>query len=104
MEELFPGLAGLFVFIPWLLTAIVHVGFALAVYRNARDNRDMLGHAPVFVAPIIWGIATLIGGVFVAVAYWLIHHSKLRTEQVPLDITSKPRGIQGAKPPEVGNY
>ncbi len=66
------GLSFLAVIAFWVLTAIVHITFAVAVYRDA--NR--LG-SPVFVGAGIWLIATLIGGVFVAAIYWAIHRSGL---------------------------
>ena len=56
----------------WILTAIVHITFAVAVYRDA----DRLG-TPILVGPGIWLIATLIGGVFVAAIYWSLHHTRL---------------------------
>ena len=99
-----PGMGGIFVLLTLILTVIVHIGFALAVYSNARYNRDTLSHSSVFVGPVIWGIATLLGGVFVAATYWLIHHSKLRAEQMPLNITSKTSDLQDTKPSATENY
>ena len=56
----------------WVLTAIVHITFAVAVYRDA----DRSG-TPILVGSGIWLIATLIGGVFVAAIYWALHRSRL---------------------------
>lgn len=56
----------------WILTAIVHLTFASAVFRDAQRNRNR-----IFVLPGVWFIATLLGGVFVAAAYWVMHHSSL---------------------------
>ncbi len=56
----------------WVLTIIVHVTFAVAVYRDAKR----IG-TPVFVESIIWMLATLIGGVVTAAIYWALHHSRL---------------------------
>ena len=57
--------------------AIVHVAFAIAIKRDA-DNLMMQKECLVFVSPGLWGFATLLGGVTVAVAYWAIHYSTLR--------------------------
>ncbi len=56
----------------WILTAIVHLTFASAVFRDAQRIRNRL-----FVLPGVWYIATLLGGVFVAAVYWVMHHSSL---------------------------
>ncbi|MDE0482056.1 MAG: hypothetical protein OXI67_05730 [Candidatus Poribacteria bacterium] len=72
-----PGFFGISVFwivAFWVLTIIVHVTFAVAVYRDAKR----LG-TPVFVESIIWMLATLIGGVVTAAIYWALHHSSLNT-------------------------
>lgn len=59
-------------FIFFLVVAVIHVFFALGVYRDAKRISVTL-----FVQPEIWLLATLLGGVLVATAYWLIHHSRL---------------------------
>jgi hypothetical protein len=68
-------------FIVWiifyLIIAIVHIGFAVGVYSDAEDLYQKTGRKTVFVNSIIWALATLIGGVFVAGVYWAIHHSTL---------------------------
>jgi hypothetical protein len=58
------------------LTFIVHVAFANAVNRDAH-NLEKTGIHTALVGPTMWTVATLVGGVFVACAYWLIHHSSL---------------------------
>jgi len=66
----------LYVVVQVILLVIVQVAFAIAVYSDAlaleRTQRE-----PVLVIASIWGLATLVGGVFVAGLYWFIHHSTL---------------------------
>ena len=61
-----------------LLTVIVNVGFAIGVGKDAlRLHQKEIG--TVLVGKAIWVIATLLGGVFAATLYWLVHHSGLAT-------------------------
>ena len=55
-----------------VLTIIVNVTFAVAVYRDAKR----IG-IPILVESRIWLIATLIGGIVTAAIYWVLHHSRL---------------------------
>ena len=64
--------------IVWLLTAIVHIGFASAVWADAANLWRQFRRTTVLVGGGFWALATLLGGVFVALAYWVIHHSILR--------------------------
>ena len=70
-----------------IIVAIVHIAFAIAVFRDAtylRDPRNLRApRKPIFVGRIIWFLATLIGGVFVAGSYWIMHHSRLN-QSVPV--------------------
>lgn len=59
------------------LTALVHIIFANAVGNDA-DNFIRNGQPTQLVGPRAWALAILLGGVFVAAIYWLIHHSTLR--------------------------
>ena len=68
----FFGLSLFWIVAFWVLTIIVHVTFAVAVYRDAKH----IG-TPIFVESIIWMLATLIGGVITAAIYWALHHSRL---------------------------
>lgn len=61
-----------------VLTVLVHIIFAWAVYRDAEHQRT-----PIFVGPEIWGLATLLGGVVTAGIYWALHHSCLN-QDVPI--------------------
>ena len=83
MSEL-AGLFELIVFAVVIITVVVHVSFAIGVFQDAsrRSKPRVLAAGP------IWALATLIGGVFVATAYWLVHYSQLtkyapETEEPP---------------------
>lgn len=55
-----------------IVIAIIHISFAVGVYRDAK----LRGNA-ILVQAEIWLLATIFGGVLVATAYWLMHHSRL---------------------------
>lgn len=57
----------------WVASIVLHIAFALAVYAHAT------GRHTVFVGPLMWALATLLGGPLLALAYWLIHMSSLST-------------------------
>ena len=66
----------------WIATVIIHIMFAIAVYRDAVFL-NLKGTGTVFASPFIWCLSVLIGGVFLAAIYWVIHHSEFRrTEPV----------------------
>lgn len=56
-----------------LLTAIVHGCFGVGVYLDAKR----LPRKPILVPPVVWSLAAILGGLFVAAVYWVIHHSRL---------------------------
>ena len=58
-------------------TAIVHIVFAVGVLADAARMRKEHARRTKIVPAPMWAFATLLGGVFVAAAYWLIHHSSL---------------------------
>ena len=60
-----------------IATALVHIAFAVAVYFDARLLMDSDKLRPVMVPGEVWAIATLLGGVFAAVGYWIIHRSSI---------------------------
>ena len=64
-----------------VLTFIVNFCFATGVFRNAENL--LTAKRLNFVGPWVWFFATLLGGVFVASAYWVMHHSRLNPA-VPL--------------------
>ena len=76
-----PGPGVVWVFALWILTAIVHIGFALAVLNDSQMLWTHLRRKTFFVGRGLWALATLLGGVFVAAIYWSIHHSTLRPQQ-----------------------
>jgi len=65
------GPMGLIILAFFVAKAVVHIIFALGVSNDARNVETR------FASGNIWAIATLLGGVFVAAAYWFIHHSSL---------------------------
>ena len=65
----------------WAITIIIHICFAVAVLHDAGGLPAR--RKPIFVGPGIWFLATLFGGVFVAAAYWAMHHSRLN-DAVPV--------------------
>ena len=68
----------------FLVTVSVHITFAAAVFVDARNQLRQWQRRTFLVGPVVWGMATLVGGVFVATAYWFIHHSALRPPPQPL--------------------
>ena len=67
-----------------VLVILVRIVFAIAVYRDAtRLDRT---RALIITGPVIWGIATLIGGVITAAIYWAMHHSRLNPD-IPIAST-----------------
>ncbi len=64
----------------WVVTIIIHVVFAIAVYRDAA-SLNTRGTGTVFVGPAIWCLTVLFGGVFLAAIYWVIHHSSFRRSE-----------------------
>lgn len=64
-----------------IITAIVHIAFALAVYADARRINTSTTQDTVFVREFIWSIWVLITGPLGAGLYWAIHHSTLRRNE-----------------------
>ena len=65
-----------FFYLITIINGILHFIFASAVAKDA-GRLHRLGVKPVLVAAPTWAFATLIGGVFTATIYWLLHHSTL---------------------------
>jgi hypothetical protein len=71
-------------FVWYIAVAVINITFALCVFWDAESFANS-GRKVVLVPSQIWCLATLIGGVFVAATYWLIHHSTLN----PNNLVSK---------------
>jgi hypothetical protein len=67
-----------FVVVGWVVFAIIHIAFAVAVYRDA--DRLSLSDRLLFVSPFIWCLVTLVGGMTSAAIYWVLHHSRLNPD------------------------
>jgi hypothetical protein len=59
-----------------LINGLLHLIFAGAVARDG-GNMSRIGQKTVLVSTSTWAFATLIGGVFTATIYWLLHHTRL---------------------------
>jgi hypothetical protein len=69
------GIWGLGIF--WILTAAVHLCFAASVFNDAETLLLHAQRKTVLVGGGLWALATLLGGVFIAAIYWLLHHSSI---------------------------
>lgn len=67
-----------------LVNGLLHVLFAGAVAKDS-GNLYRLGQRPVLVSGGTWAFATLLGGVFTAAIYWILHYSTL-TRTSPREI------------------
>ncbi len=91
----------------YYLTAIcvplVHLLFAVAVWRDAR-RWVRRGGRTVLVAGWIWALATLPFGLLTVALYWVLHHSTLRapTATEVCRAPTPPTSIRRAGPGTVG--
>jgi hypothetical protein len=67
--------------VQFAVIAIVHIALALGVYRDG-ESLQIKGLKTFLVTPVVWGLATLLGGIIPALAYWLIHHSTLKSTEI----------------------
>jgi hypothetical protein len=99
MNFLSPDMAAVWIIGGWVLTAIVHVGFAFAVLADSGMMQRHLRREPFLVGGVMWALATLLGGVFVAAVYWLVNHSTLRATQRVEGSAYAPESSQGFSRP-----
>ena len=59
-----------------ILNFLLHIIFASAVAKDA-GQMNKIHRTPYLVSGITWAFATLVGGVLIAICYWLIHYSTL---------------------------
>ena len=64
-----------------VIIIVVHISFAAAIFRDATYLPAP--RKPISVGPSIWLLATLLGGIFVATIYWVMHHSRLN-QSIPV--------------------
>ena len=64
-----------------VIVIVIHICVAMAIFRDANNLPDH--RKPIFMGPLIWFLATLLGGLFVGTIYWILHHSRLNPS-VPL--------------------
>jgi hypothetical protein len=60
----------------FLINVVLHLIFAAGIAKDI-NNLIRLHVRPHFVPGFAWVLATLVGGVFVAAIYWVMHHSTL---------------------------
>jgi hypothetical protein len=75
--QVFGELSILVTLIYWGLLLTVHVSFAVGVSIDAASLRRSRS-GPLFAGPLLWMLATLLGGVLAAGIYWAMHYSTLR--------------------------
>lgn len=72
----FSGTADHIMLLILLINIVVHLIFAAGIARDIGHLHKL--NLPTQIVPgFAWVLAGLIGGVFVGVAYWLVHHSSL---------------------------
>jgi len=59
-----------------IINVVVHLVFAAGIARDV-GHLHKLNTSTQLAPGFAWVLATLVGGVFVAAAYWLLHHSSL---------------------------
>ncbi|SNY53181.1 hypothetical protein SAMN06297280_2326 [Arsukibacterium tuosuense] len=62
--------------LPMIGALLVHLAFSAAVFNDAKKMQTEHGSL-AFVNCWLWSLAVLVGGVFVALAYWVMHHSTI---------------------------
>ncbi|MGA2802411.1 MAG: hypothetical protein ABSE97_08615 [Verrucomicrobiota bacterium] len=64
-----------------ITVAVIHIAFACGVYADTRKLQQN-GKRIYLVHPLFWVLATILGGVISAGIYWLVHHLRLRQDEV----------------------
>ncbi len=59
-----------------LLTGLLHILYAGGIAKDI-GNLAKKSIQPLFLPGIGWVLATLLGGIFTVLVYWLMHHSSL---------------------------
>lgn len=65
-----------FTLVVFFFTAILH--FAIAILVGLDAGRLKSDEIPPGIAPWIWVLASLLGGIFVLGLYWVVYYSSLR--------------------------
>lgn len=68
-----------FTYILSLINLVLHILFATAVAQDI-GKLNSRGYKTVLVSGMTWTFATLIGGVWTALAYWAIHNISFTTK------------------------
>lgn len=61
---------------------LINTAFAIGVYIDAENIYKYSNRQTFLVGRGVWALATILGGVFVAGIYWLIHHSNLKPNSI----------------------
>ena len=77
---------------------LVHGIFALAVLADAVKI-EFAGKKTIFVGSKMWGFAVFCGGALTAIAYWLMHHSTLRSCALPESDEENTKAPVNSNPP-----
>jgi hypothetical protein len=69
----FAMFSGTAIYIYWLLYALTNIACAFFVYQDAiKQNKRALN-----IGSVWWGFFSLLGGVWILLAYWIMQHSTL---------------------------
>ena len=71
--------AGYLFMVYWALALLLHIALAIAVHQDGARRAEQ-GPPVLLAPPSIWTLATLLGGLLPAVAYWVVNASTLRPE------------------------
>ena len=72
-----PELVFLFTIFVGLSIATINIAFAMGVFIDSARMINVHGRQTKIVPGPMWAFATLIGGVFVATAYWSVSYTHL---------------------------